>query len=133
MSWDQSYSILSVESLLEKLTGRTSLDLLKDELLLKQGINVDKIEEVVLVDGMYGDEKGFKITLSDGRVFIPKLVEQFTSDGNYGNDIYEYFLEGENPIVQCVDADTSNPLVDVYTIPDGYGDDLIGEAENDGG
>lgn len=129
MSWDQSYSIPSVESLLEKLTGKTSLDLLKDDLLLVHGINVDKIEEIVLERGMYGDVTGAKVTLSDGRVFVPKLVEKFTSDGNYGNDIYEYMLESENSEVKYVDEDTSDPYIDIYDIPSEY----ISEPENDGG
>ena len=30
MSFDQDYSVPSIESLLEKLTGKTSIDLLKD-------------------------------------------------------------------------------------------------------
>jgi hypothetical protein len=146
MSWDQNYSVPSVESLLEKLTGRMSINLLQDELLLKQGVGIVNYEEITLDDGMYEDVKGIKITLSDGRVFVPKLVEKFTSDGNYGNDIYEYCLEGETPKVAHVSVDSSNPDVDVFTVPDGYGltDEAplesdgeltsdIGEAENDGG
>lgn len=64
----------------------------------------NKIEEIVLDEGFMETVKGFKITLSDGRVFIPKLVEKFTSDGNYGRNTYEYVLESETPEVKYVDG-----------------------------
>ena len=119
MSWDQDYSIPSVETILEKLTGNTGLTLLIWE-LKNQGIEIT-MEEVVLDDGFYGPVKGTKVTLSDGRVFIPKLVEKFNENGNHGVDIYEYRLEGETPEVMCIGLDSSDPDVDEYTVPENYG------------
>jgi len=136
MSWEQNYSIPSVETLLEKLTGKTGLELLKDELLLKQGVSIENVEEVLLDEGMYEAVRGMKIILSDGRVFIPKLTEKFSSDGNYGLDVYEYSLETETPKVMYIDEDTTRedkqdyieatkdfPIIDDYSC----------NAENDGG
>lgn len=104
MSWDQDYSVPSVESLLEKLTGFNSLELLKEELTC-QGLLIKSEEEVLLDEGMYVEVKGTKITLSDGRVFVPKLVKQYTADGNYGCDTYRYVLESETPTVLHIDAE----------------------------
>ena len=117
MSWDQQYAVPRVENLLEELTGLSSYALLKKE-LAAQGILIVKEEEVVLDSGMYEEVKGTKLTLSDGRVFIPKLIEKYTSDGNYGLDVYKYVLESETPAVEHIDADTSNPDIDVYSLSD---------------
>jgi hypothetical protein len=126
MSWDQSYSVPSVESLLEKLTGKTSVELLLLE-LNHSGVSVVKQEEILLDEGMYEDVKGTKITLSDGRVFVPKLVERFTSDGNYGLDVYEYALENETPKVKYVNEETSYSSIDASHFPTQYG--LTDEAD----
>lgn len=111
MSWDQTYNVPSVESLLERLTGKTTLELLKQEALM-QGFRVIQMEDVLLDEGMYEDIKGKKVYLGDGRVFVPKLVEIFTSDGNYGCDTYEYVLEGETPEVKITgdDGNDEHPL-----------------------
>lgn len=127
MSWDQEYSVPSIENLFEQLTKQKGLTLLEKE-LNNQGIRVIDIDEITLDDGMYQTVKGLKVRLSDGRVFVPKLVEKFEENGNHGIDIYEYVLENETPEVKYVDADTTNPDIDVFTVPDEYG-----EAEADGG
>jgi hypothetical protein len=103
MSWDQSYSVPTVNELLEQLTCKTSLKLLKDE-LERQGLQIVKSEEVVLDDGFYQTVTGLKITLSDGRVFVPKLVKKETANGNWGCDIYEYRLQDEEVNVEHVDS-----------------------------
>ena len=104
MSWSQDYSVPGVMSLLIELTGKHPEELLLAE-LAKQGITIVKREQVVLSEGMYDDVVGEKVTLSDGRVFIPKLVEQFTADGNYGLDTYQYFPEDETPNVSHTSED----------------------------
>lgn len=105
MSWSQDYSVPNIVELLESLTGRDSLSLLEKALAL-QGIGIAKIEDVLLADGdAYGPVMGKRVTLSNGRVYIPKLVEQYTEHGNYGRNTYEYFLEEETPNVQHVDGD----------------------------
>jgi hypothetical protein len=101
MSWDQSYSVPSVESLLEKLTGFDSRQLLESELTC-QGILIKSEEQITLDDGMYQTVTGRKITLSDGRVFVPKLVKKETANGNWGCDTYEYVLENETPKVEHI-------------------------------
>jgi hypothetical protein len=130
MSWNQDYSVPSAESLLESLVGKSSLQLLQEE-ALRQGIQIMSSEEILLDSGMYEDVKGIKITLSDGRVFVPKLVEKFTADGNYGNDIYEYVLEGYTPTVKHVDGSYTDDAT-LKDSPPQYG--LTDEAplESDG-
>lgn len=122
MSWSQDYNIPNLSDLLIQLTKKNPTELLTIE-LEKQGLTIIKTESIVLDENcMYGELEGLKVFLSDGRVFVPKLVERFTENGNHGVDIYEYFLEGDTPEVQIVDADTTNPDVDVFTVPDNYGD-----------
>ena len=90
MSYTQDYSIESLESLLEKLTGKSTIQLLGEE-LKKQGIEIVKTETVKLDDDMYrGEIVGLKITLSDGRIFEHKLVKKHTSNGIYGCDYYRF-------------------------------------------
>lgn len=103
MSWSQDYSVPSVESLLEHFTLKTSLDLLREE-LKRQGITITDLTEVLLDDGFYQEVKGIKVALSDDRVFVPKLVEKFTADRNYGCDTYKYVLESETPEVKYTDG-----------------------------
>lgn len=102
MSWDQSYSVPSPEDLLLQLTGKNLRELLEVE-LSKQGIRVVQMEDILLDDSLYGEIKGKKVFLSDGRIFEPKLVRQEKADGNWGNDIYEYRLQNEEVKVENVD------------------------------
>lgn len=129
MSWDQEYSIPSVQDLLEQLVKKTSMQLLEQHLKDTQGLTIEKIEEVEVTDGFISDVIGQKVTLSDGRVFVPKLVERFTENGNHGVDIFQYVLESENPNVRHIDADTTNPDIDVFDIPEGYTDTTLLEYD----
>lgn len=131
MSWSQDYSVQSYLELLVKLTGVHPEEVLEDR-LAKDNIHVISKEEIVLDDGMFDDVIGIKVTLSDGRVFVPKLTEQVTEDGNYGLDVYEYHLEGETPDVKRIGVDTSDPNVDVYDVPTGYGETDEADLESDG-
>jgi len=106
MSWDQDYCVPSFLELLIKLTGKHPEEVLVDE-LHNQGIEVVNIERVELDSGFYGPVVGDKITLSDGRVFIPKLVEKFNQNGNYGRDTYQYCLESETPEIMYIGMDTA--------------------------
>ena len=117
MSWDQNYSVPSVNEQLEQLTGKTSLELLKIA-AEQRGIFIQHSEEIILDDGMYQDVKGTKITLTDGRVFVPKLVRSETANGNWGCDTYEYFLEGETPKVEYINNDGEE---DIYNCSEGCG------------
>ena len=116
MSWDQDYSVPSYLDLLVKLTGKNLEELLMrltsknpekllEQELEKQGLKVVNTEEVVLDNGYFQVVHGLKVTLSDGRVFVPKLVQRHTANGNYGCDYYEYVLENENPEIRHTDAD----------------------------
>jgi len=103
MSWDQEYTVPSFEVLLQRLAGISGTQLLIDHLEAK-GIKIVDVEEVLLGNGIGGDASGAKVRLSDGRVYIPKLVERVTANGNYGNDIYEWFLIEDEPEVVHIDA-----------------------------
>ena len=90
MSWEQNYVVPSVESLMEKLVGRPSMQLLT-EALAKQGILVKSVFKIKLQEDDYGmDVEGYRVELSNGKVYIPKLVKQYTANGNYGCDYYEW-------------------------------------------
>jgi hypothetical protein len=88
MGWDQNYSFPTVQDLLEDLTGKTALELLKKELKRTKKITVAKVEGVV-IDGFCG-AKVPQVRLSNGKVFEPALVEKYTSNGNYGLDTYKF-------------------------------------------
>ncbi|MGH7974812.1 MAG: hypothetical protein ACREBR_04755 [bacterium] len=132
MSWDQEYKVPSLESLLQKLTGKVAIDLLVDE-LARQCVSIKQLDNIMLDDGMYEPIYGTKITLSDGRVFIPKLKEKYEENGNHGIDIYEYFLEDEAPEVLTIGLDSSDPDIDVYTVPEGFGEEESMRLDDDGG
>lgn len=103
MSWDQSYSVPTLDVLLERLAGISGTQLLIDHLEAK-GLKIVDVEDFVLTEGMYGDVMGTKVRLSDGRVYLPKLVESLTANGNYGNDIYAWYLIEDEPEVIHTDA-----------------------------
>lgn len=131
MSWDQEYSVESFLELLIKLTGKHPEELLQDE-LHKQGIDIVDRHDIKLDDGFFAPVTGTKITLSDGRVFVPKLVEKFNENGNHGIDFYEYRLEGDTPEVAYVGLDTADPNVDVFTVPENYGQTDEADPASDG-
>lgn len=108
MSWSQEYDVESVETLLERLTGKTAYQLLEHEAYM-QGFRIVQLEDVFL----NRDVQGKLVYLGDGRVFVPKLVEKFTSDGNYGRDSFRYVLEGEAPEVKYVDEEHGIELSEI--------------------
>jgi|SRR6185295_11133668 len=114
MSWSQDYQVPSYLELLISLTGKHPEELLEAE-LAKQGITVVKKEQILLDEGMFSDIFGDKVTLSDGRVFEPKLVERLCENGNYGLDTYQYFLEGETPNVSHTSVDHAGEGEDKLT------------------
>jgi len=124
MSWDQDYAVASYGELLSQLTKKNEVELLEAE-LERQGLKVVSTERVLLTEGMYEDVYGFRVTLSDGRVFIPKLVERFTSDGNYGRDLYQWRLESETPEVKYIneDSDYNDPQIEPGLDDDTWGNE----------
>lgn len=95
MGYEQNYVVPSVESLMEKLVGKTALELLRKE-FEKNGIKIVKVSTFTLTeDDWMGDVHGTRIELSNGKVYIPKLVKQYTANGNYGCDYYEWKEEKE--------------------------------------
>jgi hypothetical protein len=106
MGWEQNYVVPSVESLMEKLVGRASF-LLLTEALAKQGIEIITISKIKLQEDDYGaGVEGYRIELSNGKVYIPKLVKQYTANGNYGCDYYEWKEEKEKvKVVQESDGE----------------------------
>jgi hypothetical protein len=107
MSWDQNYDIPTYDMLIERLTGKTSTRLLEEE-LERQGLIVKEVEQVLLAEGYVQDAGGLKVTFSDGRVYIPKLIERHTADGNWGKDVYDWCLIGDEP--EVMDIDDSQPI-----------------------
>lgn len=130
MSWSQDYNVPSYIELLLKLTGKTPeafQEYLEADLRDRLGISVVKHEPVVIAeDGMYGDLNSYKVTLSDGRVFIPKLVESYQENGNYGRDTYEWVLESETPTVNHVYGDETFDIEDEQEYYGGCGDEGCG-------
>jgi len=95
MIWSQNYAVSSFDRLLEMLTGATPTSLLLKELEC-QGLKVKKIDTIVLDDDDYaGKITGLKVTLSNGAVWVHKLVKQYTANGDYGCDYYEWREEKE--------------------------------------
>ena len=73
MGYEQNYVVPSVESLMEKLVGKTALELLRKE-FEKNGIKIVKVSTFTLTeDDWMGDVHGTRIELSNGKVYIPKL------------------------------------------------------------
>jgi hypothetical protein len=120
MSWDQEYQVPSLQDLLEKIAGISGTQLLIDHLEAK-GLNIVDVEDLLLDDGFMQDVRGAKVAFSDGRVYIPKLIERFNENGNHGIDIYDWRLIGDEPEVQYINADTTDPNVDEFTVPANYG------------
>lgn len=104
MSWSQDYSVPSYIELLISLTGKRPEELLEAE-LAKQGLTIVNRECILLDEGMFSDIFGDRVTLSDGRIFEPKLIERLTENGNYGLDTYQYFPADEKPNVSYTGMD----------------------------
>lgn len=121
MSWSQDYNVPSYLDLLLQLTDKDAhcfIEYLEADLHDRLGITVVNKEQVLLDEGYFQDVKGHKITLSDGRVFIPKLIERFTENGNYGVDTYQYFPEGETPNVSVTGVDYAEEGADKTVVSD---------------
>jgi hypothetical protein len=131
MSWDQDYNVPSLQDLLEKVAGISGTQLLIDHLEAK-GLKIVDVDDVVLDDGFIQEVKGTKVTLSDGRVYIPKLVEKFNENGNHGIDFYDWRLIGDVPEVVYVGLDSSDPDIDVFTVPENYGETEEKDLASDG-
>ena len=83
-------------NLLCQLIGKSAEELARVE-AERQGIKIAKVEQIVLDSDAFiegGELRGEKVTLEDGRVYVPKLVRTFMGD-DYGHDTYEYRLENE--------------------------------------
>lgn len=100
MSWEQDYDIESLEVFFQRILKISSIELFCREFFNRKiKIEIDPIV-VVPADGItyYQDCIGARITIIRGKskkVYIPKLVGQFTSNGNYGCDTYRYVEENK--------------------------------------
>lgn len=94
MGWDQNDRAESVDQFLMRLTGIGS-DFLKKEIerrLKKMKLKVVSIEDI---DGnWFCNVVKKKITLSDGRVFVHRIVSSASSD-DWGEDYWEFREESE--------------------------------------
>lgn len=106
MGWSQSYSRDDNNLLFEKLTGLKVEDILNAK-LQELGLDIVKREEISLTEDYYfGNVKGQKVQLKDGRVFMHKLADSYSSD-DQGHDHYAWFEEKEVPEVnKIVDQET---------------------------
>ena len=103
MSWTQEFSIPKVEDLLTSIAGKDSITLLKEYLKTKgiEVVNADEFE----IDS-YSGAMGHRVVLSDGRIFVTKLLRKETTRGNWGCDFYTWCLEGEEPkVVEQINRD----------------------------
>jgi len=89
MSWTQEYQIERAIDFAYRFYGDSYDKFLKDIFEKVIGKKIVKVEEIVLIDDpWYGEEKGKRITFEDGNIYIHKLVERYTANGNYGCDTY---------------------------------------------
>jgi len=103
MSYTQEYNIERLVDFVYRIYIYNRVDKKRDyNSFIKEifetviGIKVAKIEDIVLIDDpWYGDGKGKKITFDNGSIYIHKLTEQYTSNGNYSCDTYKLVKENE--------------------------------------
>jgi hypothetical protein len=92
MSWRQSYSIERMDHFLARLVGIDIDKLVSDETarrMRESGIAVAKVEDAGRIDDMFGpDEPLARIALSDGRVFVHRLVRSEAGD-DWGHEDWE--------------------------------------------
>lgn len=101
MGFDQSYSVPSTKDLLLKMMNLGTEKAVLTE-AKKRGIKIKKIEEIVLDNNPWsGEVKGKRVTLSDGKVYVPKLTMSIIGD-NYGVNIYQYHPENKKVKVKKV-------------------------------
>ncbi len=112
MSWSQSYFVEQVDRFLARLVDLDIDKLIADETMRRmaeRGLRIVKVEDAGRIDDMYGPEESLaRVTLSDGRVFVHKLVRSETSD-DYGHEDWEFCPEDEETVVEKRYRDPGNP------------------------
>lgn len=103
MSWSQNYNVERLIDFAHRLSKK-GYALFIEEIIEKiVGKKIVKIEQIILDEDYYGQTiTGNKITFADGTAYIHKLVERYTSGGNYGCDIYELVKESEEVKVKKI-------------------------------
>lgn len=103
MSWSQSYHVEQMDRFLARLVGIDIDKLVADETarrLKERNLEVAKVEDAGRIDDMYGpDEPLARVTLSDGRVFVHKLVRMEGGD-DWGHEDWELRPEDEKTVVE---------------------------------
>ena len=89
MSWDQSYQVQPVVSLLEKELGVTARQALEGLLKMK-GLTIDVQPIQLTCDMAGGPIMGEVVSFSDGRTFKQVLVRDETWNGSEGVEVYEF-------------------------------------------
>jgi len=106
MSWEQTYHIERLIDFAQRLSKKDYALFIREVFEKIVGKKVAKIEQVVLDDDFYsGKQTGSKITFEDGDTYIHKLVERYTSRGNYGCDSYHLIREDEKIKVREINED----------------------------
>lgn len=106
MSWEQNYKIERLIDFAYKFYGDSYDKFLEDVFEKVIGKKIIKVENIILVDDpWYNDETGRKITFADGTTYIHKLIERYTSHGNYGCDTYELIRENIKVKVKEINED----------------------------
>jgi NACalpha-BTF3-like transcription factor len=102
MGWDQEDVTESVSHFLRRLVGIDEDFIAKEtaKRMAEMGLTVEKVEDLEGVNVFYGG-KMQRVTLSDGRVFVHKMVRSQCSD-DWGRDEYELVPEGEEPKVEMI-------------------------------
>lgn len=115
MSWDQSYRVETAEQFLARLVGIDIAKLIAEETarrMAERGIKVERVEDMGRIDDMFGpDDPLLRITLSDGRTFVHRLVRSEGGD-DWGHDDWELRPEGEEAVVERVYHDVDDPWPD---------------------
>lgn len=94
MSWEQVYKIERLIDFAHRLSKKDYALFIREVFEKIVGKKVSRIEQIVLDDDCYYEKQlGNKITFADGTVYVHKLVEKYTSNGNYGCDTYHLIEE----------------------------------------
>lgn len=103
MSWDQTCYVESMTPFLIRLLEIDVPKLIADETARRlevQGLSVTKVENTGDIDNMYGVSTPLmRVVLSDGRVFVHKLVRSESGD-DWGNENWELRPEDEDTVVE---------------------------------
>jgi hypothetical protein len=114
MSWNQSYHIEQMDRFLARLVGIDVDKLIADETarrMAEQDVQIARVEDMGRVDDMFGpDEPLLRVTLSDGRTFIHRMVRSEGGD-DWGHDDWEFRPEDERVVPERVyHGDDAQPL-----------------------